>query len=473
MYKGLKKIFIKKPNQAFEIPSEPDISHPDGVKHNIHIIFNPETKTLEGVPDIWKELIKFAVSDKEIKANPNAVINALNVYTDGQEQKDKFMRTSSVEYLLSKDDSTTRSPDEGNEFERTQEKIEEMKIEDKPIFKEEIVKKPSGKHEKNALEPLHQKKHDIPSPQVQVRKRRQLTDTEVLDELVKVCSKGNPLDFYEKEQQLGSGASGVVYVCKDKRFGHKVAVKDIDLDKQPRKSLILTEIKVMKSINHENLVNFLDVFLLDSHLWVFMELLDGGPLTDVVVETVMKEGQIAAVSQKCLLAIDYLHRNNIIHRDIKSDNVLLGRDGSVKVTDFGFCANITANEKRQTMVGTPYWMAPEVVNRKQYDHKVDVWSLGIMVIEMIEGEPPYLNEAPLRALYLIAANGKPDMQKFWENLSPELKNFIDRCLVVDIEERASTSELLNHPFLANPSPTSSLRPLIDAAQRLLKKKIDA
>ncbi|POS81555.1 hypothetical protein DHEL01_v200072 [Diaporthe helianthi] len=128
--------------------------------------------------------------------------------------------------------------------------------------------------------------------------------------------------------------------------------------------------------------------------------------------------------------------------------------------DFGFCAKLTESKsKRATMVGTPYWMAPEVVKQKEYGPKVDIWSLGIMAIEMIESEPPYLNEEPLKALYLIATNGTPRLKKP-EKLSKELKAFLSVCLCVDVKSRASARELLEHDFLKHGCAMSSLAELL-------------
>ncbi|KAK4048453.1 Protein kinase [Microbotryomycetes sp. JL201] len=288
-----------------------------------------------------------------------------------------------------------------------------------------------------------------------------MTETQIMNKLKSVCSPQDPNTLYSKIKKVGQGASGSVYVAKVLASGAKVAIKQMDLSHQPRKELIVNEILVMKESHHENIVNYLDSFLVKgSELWVVMEYMEGGALTDVIDSNTLAEEQIASICNETCKGLQHLHTQSIIHRDIKSDNVLLDSHGHVKITDFGFCAKLTDQKaKRATMVGTPYWMAPEVVKQKEYGAKVDIWSLGIMAIEMIENEPPYLDEEPLKALYLIATNGTPTLKKP-EKLSKELKNFLAVCLCVDVKSRATADELLQHEFLKKSCPLSALAPLL-------------
>ncbi|XP_042856009.1 serine/threonine-protein kinase PAK 2-like isoform X2 [Penaeus japonicus] len=460
----------------YPVPEENmEISTPTVVEHKVHVTYNKATKSFEGIPNAWKSSIEKALSKDELESNPEAALS-VKFYHYSIKKKILDFKPWQLLKLLKRKVAIDHVFENGKDLAGG---IDSLAITGEPSegANSSASAEDSDTYEvcKNSTDQVDRAQNEVKESPVQVRRKpgTKMSNEEVMEKLREICSPIKAESVYEKDSEIGeigSGASGTVFVAKEKATGRKVAVKDIDLEKQPKKELILTEIQVMKELQHENLVNFLDVFLQENHLWVVMELLDGGPLTDVVTETVMKETQIAAVCYHTLQGINYLHKNGVIHRDIKSDNVLLGKDGSVKVTDFGFCANISGDEKRQTMVGTPYWMAPEVVNRKQYGKKVDIWSLGIMAIEMIDGEPPYLNETPLRALYLIASTGKPNVSS-WDKLSPEFQDFLNKCLEVDMEKRASSEELLTHTFLSKRISTTTLKPLIEAAHNILKKKI--
>ncbi|CAF1188185.1 unnamed protein product [Adineta ricciae] len=295
--------------------------------------------------------------------------------------------------------------------------------------------------------------------------RRKMTEEEAINELEPVAGKDDPTTRFLIKKKLGSGAAGDVDLALDTKTNTKIAIKRMLWSKQPRKELIVSEIHVMKNCRFRSIVNFLDCYLRPNELWIVMEYMNGGQLTQIVEQTVLDEGQMAAVTKECLEALQFLHSKNIIHRDVKSDNVLVGFDGSVKLTDFGFCAQLANTESlRTTMVGTPYWMSPEVIKKLKYDRKVDIWSLGILLIEMIDGSPPYINEQPFRAMCKIAMQEEPPTitAESQARVSSDTMNFLKRCLTIDPQQRADTYELLEHSFIKRAKPLTSLCPNIKA-----------
>ncbi|XP_005062300.2 PREDICTED: serine/threonine-protein kinase PAK 3-like [Ficedula albicollis] len=285
-----------------------------------------------------------------------------------------------------------------------------------------------------------------------------------LMQLRNIVSVEKPAEKYLELEQIGQGAFGAVYKGLDRATGGEVAIKKMSLRDQNWERAV-NEILVLKGKKNPNIVNSLDSFLVDEDLWLVMEYMDGGTLQDIVRQTRMAEGEMAAVSRECLQGLDFLHSNQVIHRDLKSSNILLGMDGSVKLADFGLCAQLSSEQdQRSSMVGTAHWMAPEVVTSSPYGPKVDIWSLGIVTIEMVEGEPPYFKQTGAMARALIRQNGTPQLQEP-RRLSALLRDFLECSLEPDEERRFSAQELLQHPFLSSAKPLSSLTPLITAAKQ--------
>ncbi|XP_064557544.1 serine/threonine-protein kinase PAK 1-like, partial [Zonotrichia leucophrys gambelii] len=202
-----------------------------------------------------------------------------------------------------------------------------------------------------------------------------------------------------------------------------------------------------------------------EELWLVLEYMDGGTLNDILRTTSLYEDETAAISRECLQRVYFLHSNNVIHRDVKSDNILLRTDGSVKLAGFGLSTQLSPEQSRRcSVVGTPWWLAPEVLTGQPYGPKVDIWSFGIVGIEMTDQEPPYWSERSGTATQLIATVGTPRLRQP-KRFSPCLRDFLSCCLQTDEEQRWSARELLQHPFVTTAKPASILAPLINSVQK--------
>lgn len=201
-----------------------------------------------------------------------------------------------------------------------------------------------------------------------------------------------------------------------------------------------------------------------------MEFLGGGSAIDLLKPGPFDEASIAIILRSLLKGLNYLHSSGKIHRDLKAANILLSAHGDVKIADFGVATQLSNNlSKRNTFVGTPFWMAPEVIVQDDYGYEADIWSLGITAMEMLRGEPPLASVHPMKVLFLIPKNEPPKIGES-ESCSKDFREFVDLCLKKRPEQRATVSQLLKHRFIRNAGKKSHLVNLIERRVRQLRLK---
>eukprot|EP00300_Choanocystis_sp_HF-7_P023826 c25210_g1_i1.p1 GENE.c25210_g1_i1~~c25210_g1_i1.p1 ORF type:complete len:450 (+),score=50.98 c25210_g1_i1:1-1350(+) len=266
-------------------------------------------------------------------------------------------------------------------------------------------------------------------------------------------SNEDPSEVFDVLERLGEGSFGAVYKCARKTDGFVVAVKVMPFNFDDHAAL-RQEIEILKSCSHINVVAYYGTYFLEGDVWVAMDLCEGGSIKDVMqlCDRTLTEPEVATVCRDVLEGLAYMHKCRIIHRDIKAGNVLLDGTGRVKLADFGVSAQMKHTwSKRNSVIGTPYWIAPEVLKQSNYDSSADIWSLGITAIEMAEGNPPLFDLHPMRALFVIPARPPPTLTRP-ADWSPEFSDFLSTCLRKLPTERPTAAELLNHPFVANTQP---------------------
>lgn len=250
----------------------------------------------------------------------------------------------------------------------------------------------------------------------------------------------------------------------DKRTGEAVAIKIIDIESaEDEVEDIIQEIAILSELKCPHVTKYHGSYAKGAELWIVMEFCSGGSCADLLKPGPIGEDYVAIIIRELLLGLDYLHSDKKLHRDIKAANVLLTSSGQVKLADFGVSGQLSATmTKKNTFVGTPFWMAPEVIKQSGYDQKADIWSLGITALELANGEPPYADIHPMKVLFLIPKNPPPRLDG---NFTKAFKEFVEICLQRDPKERPTAKDLLRHPFIRRGKKTSYLTELIERHHR--------
>jgi len=300
-------------------------------------------------------------------------------------------------------------------------------------------------HKVYTQQPDNHKQLENVSPQ-------KLEQSTSLNQASTVIIAQNPKDKYKKLRKNGKGGFGVVYIGKDVAHDNKkVAVKRVKHDNQRSKLDNLNECRFLKMCDHPNIVSFRSAYEYKDECWIIMEFLEGGTLTEAKRGHDFAEKEIAFVARELLRGIEHIHSHKLVHRDVKSENIMLSIMGDVKLIDFGLCID-EASIKRPSMVGSPYWMPPEMIARKLHSYPADIWSFGVSILELANRNPPNCDNK-IRAMFNVGTHGIPHPLEEPYRWSDDFKDFISKCLEFDPKKRATAKELLEHSFIKQASNT--------------------
>lgn len=311
----------------------------------------------------------------------------------------------------------------------------------------------------------------VQPPPSQTSSREQLQN--ILDTRLR---RDDPAPRFSNLTKIAEGGFGKVYVGERVEDGQRVAIKVVTFTPKTNRERLMSEVAMMYVLReHPNIVRVVETYINEQSLWVVMEFMFGGCLTDVLMHYGrLNEPEIAYVCREVLKGLSYMHHQYRLHRDIKSDNVLLGLGGEIKLADFGFSVQLTDEaSRRKSMVGTYAWMAPEVIMGMEYDQRADIWSLGILCLEMAEKEPPHLHLPKVKRLQHIVNDPAPRLRnpELW---SQEFTHFLSLILTKDHLVRATADQMLYHPFLRRAStPEEFGRKVIISQNGALRKSRDA
>ncbi|EYB87439.1 hypothetical protein Y032_0263g604 [Ancylostoma ceylanicum] len=292
---------------------------------------------------------------------------------------------------------------------------------------------------------------------------------EIVDDVFKLDSAAlnkQPEEVFDIVGKLGEGSYGSVHKAVHRESGHTLAIKKVPVDTDLQE--IIKEISIMQQCDSKYVVKYYGSYFKNSDLWIVMEYCGAGSVSDIMRlrRKTLTEREMSAVLRDTIQGLRYLHDLKKIHRDIKAGNILLNTEGQAKLADFGVAGQLTDTmAKRNTVIGTPFWMAPEVIEEIGYDTKADIWSLGITAIEMAEGRPPYADIHPMRAIFMIPTKPPPTFKKP-DEWSEEFNDFIKQCLVKKPDDRKTASQLVEHSFIANAPGPEVLQAIIKDASEI-------